>query len=93
MAQIAAFMTALNSFEIDCGRYPSTAEGFAPLLARPAGVTNWHGPYLESVPKDPWGHAYVYRYPGIHNTNGFDVYYRATNGVDIGNWREQRGER
>ena len=91
-AQIASFKTALDCFEMDCDRLPSTAEGFAPLFARPADVPekHWHGPYLESIPKDPWGQDYVYRYPGLHNTNGFDVFYRATNGVEIGNWRERR---
>ncbi len=37
----------------------------AALLAKPAGLSTWNGPYLKkNVPLDPWGHAYVYRSPG-----------------------------
>ena len=101
--QIAAFTTALETFKVDSGRFPSTAEGLAVLTARPADLTEkqWRGPYLDAaIPKDPWGHDYVYRYPGIHNTNGFDIYSCGLDGVsksggedadDIANWPKQRG--
>lgn len=65
-AQIEAFEKSLDTFRLDVGRYPSTEEGLAALLAAPpaAGV-KWNGPYLKkSVPLDPWGRAYVYRAPG-----------------------------
>jgi general secretion pathway protein G len=30
-------------------------------------VQTWQGPYLpQEIPTDPWGHAYVYKYPGEH---------------------------
>jgi general secretion pathway protein G len=64
-AQIEAFEKALDTFRLDVGRYPSTEEGLAALLAKPADAPKWNGPYLKkSVPPDPWGHAYVYRAPG-----------------------------
>ena len=74
MTTIANFTYALQQFEVDCGRFPTTAEGLSALSVRPAGIpeTRWH-PYLESIPKDPWGHDFVYRCPGQHNTNGFDI--------------------
>lgn len=58
--------SALDLFYIDAGRYPTTEEGLTALVQRPAGVSSWSGPYLKSagVPKDPWGHAYLYRSPG-----------------------------
>lgn len=66
---ISNLKTALSAFEIDAGRYPTTEEGLNALVTRPADVTAWNGPYVEKVPKDPWGHEYVYRSPG---SNGSD---------------------
>jgi len=56
----------LDLFYLDAGRYPSTEEGLGALAVRPAGVSSWNGPYLKTagVPKDPWGHNYLYRSPG-----------------------------
>lgn len=64
-AQIEAFDKALDTYRLDVGRYPTTEEGLAALLVKPATATNWNGPYLKKeVPLDPWGHAYLYRAPG-----------------------------
>ncbi|HEY8161446.1 MAG TPA: type II secretion system major pseudopilin GspG [Methylocystis sp.] len=64
--QMENLSSALDLFYLDAGRYPSTEEGLNALVKRPAGVSSWSGPYLKStgVPKDPWGHAYLYRSPG-----------------------------
>jgi len=65
-AQIEAFEKSLDTYRLDVGRYPTTEEGLAALLAAPpAAGTRWNGPYLKkAVPLDPWGHAYQYRAPG-----------------------------
>jgi len=64
-AQIAAFESALDAFRLDVGRYPTSEEGLAALLAAPGAVPRWNGPYLKKqIPKDPWGHPYAYRSPG-----------------------------
>lgn len=64
-SQIEAFQRSLDSFRLDVGRYPTTEEGLAALVARPASTQNWNGPYLRAqIPPDPWGHPYVYRSPG-----------------------------
>ena len=64
--QMENLASALDLFYLDAGRYPSSEEGLGALVIRPAGVTSWSGPYLKtsSVPKDPWGHPYLYRAPG-----------------------------
>jgi len=66
--QIASFSSALDLFYLDAGRYPSSAEGLDALAQRPGGLSAWNGPYLKggAVPKDPWGHPYLYRAPGEH---------------------------
>jgi general secretion pathway protein G len=45
-----AVKTALGTYRIDMGDYPSTAEGWQALVKVPAGnpnAANWRGPYLE----------------------------------------------
>ena len=39
----------------------------AALRAKPAEANHVDGPYLpQEIPVDPWGHPYVYKYPGEH---------------------------
>jgi general secretion pathway protein G len=92
-AQIEALEKALDQFRIDTGRYPTTEEGLAVLLARPGNEPRWAGPYLrKAVPADPWGQPYVYRFPG--ERGDFDVLSYGKDGQpggtgeaeDIGNW-------
>ena len=63
--QIEAFGSALDLYYLDVGRYPPASDGLEALVRRPSGVEVWNGPYLKggAVPRDPWGHAYVYRAP------------------------------
>ncbi len=64
-AQIDALHKALVAYRLDVGAYPSSEAGLEALVARPAGASQWAGPYLsKAVPLDPWGRAYVYRHPG-----------------------------
>ena len=65
-AQIEGFAKALDAYRLDMGRYPSTEQGLNALVTKPSeGGERWNGPYLsKAVPKDPWGHPYVYRAPG-----------------------------
>lgn len=82
-SQIEEFMSALDSFYIDVGRYPTTDEGLQALREKPAGARNWKGPYLKKeLPNDPWGNAYVYRSPG-HN-GGFEILSYGADGKEGG---------
>lgn len=66
-AQVELLGTALDTFRLDTGRYPTSQEGLEALRTAPAGLGGWDGPYLrKSVPADPWGRPYVYRSPGEH---------------------------
>src|SRR5215207_390421 len=77
-AQLEMLETALESYRLDNGRYPTAEQGLAALRERPTGgpaPRNWRGPYLRKpVPLDPWGNAYVYRVPGQRNPTGFDLF-------------------
>jgi general secretion pathway protein G len=64
-AQIERLGTALDTYRLDMGRYPTSQEGLAALMQPPAGGSRWDGPYLnKDVPLDPWSNPYQYRSPG-----------------------------
>ena len=92
-AQISSFSKALDQYRLDVGRYPTTEQGLAALIAKPASESKWEGPYLEkSVPKDPWDRVYQYKNPGEHGD--YDLFSLGKDGaaggtgdnVDITNW-------
>lgn len=89
----AHLSTALDLFELGNGRFPTTDEGLAALRTAPPGATGWKGPYLKkAVPLDPWGRKYVYRSPGQHNREDYDLFSYGPDGVeggddDITNWQ------
>jgi general secretion pathway protein G len=90
---ISMLDSALDLFEQDTGRYPSSDEGLGALV-NGGSIPNWHGPYIKrGVPNDPWGNQYVYRYPGQHNTNGPDLFSMGPDGRegndDVTNWTQQ----
>src|SRR3954465_11906789 len=51
--QIGNFKTALNAFEVDNGYFPKGKNGLVDLVQKPQDAPNWHGPYLDTLPKDP----------------------------------------
>ena len=57
---------ALDAFEVDCGRFPSTTEGLSALFTNP-GTLAWKGPYLNSslVLTDEWGTPLRYQQDNI----------------------------
>lgn len=75
-SDLRSIAAALKLYRLDNGDYPTTDQGLAALVKKPVGdpaPANWApGGYLEAVPIDPWGHAYVYRSPGADGA-GFDL--------------------
>jgi general secretion pathway protein G len=90
--QIANFKTSLDSFEVDTGKYPVGRNGLMELIQQPRDVVGWHGPYLESIPKDPWGNDYLYEFPGKHNSGSYDISSPGPPGGQnpIGNWQSKK---
>ncbi len=85
--------TALKLYELDNGMYPTTDQGLAALIAKPAigsVPSNWNGPYVETKSIiDPWGQHYMYKYPGTRGID-YDLYSMGKTGQDdesnISNW-------
>jgi general secretion pathway protein G len=96
-AQIQSFMTALGSYKLDTGVLPSTDEGLQALRVKPGNLDQWQGPYLpKDIPLDPWGHAYVYKFPGDHGEEPDIISYGADgqpggdgNNADIVSWKDK----
>lgn len=99
-AQISTLGAALDAYRLDNGRYPTTEQGLAALWQTPTTEprpSNWRGPYLRQPPPvDPWGAPYVYRNPGDHTPNGFDLSSMGADGqpngtgdaADITSWKQ-----
>lgn len=82
--QIDAFMTAVQRYNLQHARYPTSDEGLAAIR-----------PFLsKDIPPDPWGNAFVYRYPGEHGSDPDVISYGAdgqpggeAGAADVVSWR------
>lgn len=93
--QISLFETALDTYRLDVGSYPSGDHGLSALRIKPEEAAKWDGPYLpKEIPLDPWGHPYVYRSPGENGP--YDITSYGADGriggegedSDIVNWKD-----
>jgi general secretion pathway protein G len=82
--QMQSFASALDLFNLDAGRYPSTAEGLTALVRRTPGIAAWNGPYLKggNVPNDPWNNPYIYHAPAEHGA--YDIVSLGSDGQEGG---------
>ncbi len=87
--------TALDLYHMDTGVYLTTEQGLAGLVSAPKAAPlprKWNGPYLKKrrIPLDPWGRAYIYVAPGMHNKEDYDLSSAGPDGIeskdDVTNW-------
>jgi len=94
---IAILQQSLDRYYLDFYDYPEQAAGLKALVSAPAGVEESRYPqggYIRSLPNDPWGNAYQYRYPGEYSV--VDIFSYGSDGepggegnaADITNWTE-----
>ena len=81
--QISNLKGALDLFEHDNDRYPTSDEGLNELVTNTANLPNWHNT-LPSVPNDSWGNPFVYRFPGT-NGKDYDIISFGPDGHEGGN--------
>ena len=92
---VSNLMQALKLYRLDNSRYPSTEQGLAALVNKPATEPvppNWKK-NLDQLPNDPWGKPYVYLNPGVNGE--IDVMSLGADGqsggegnnADIGSWQ------
>ncbi|MGB0369779.1 MAG: type II secretion system major pseudopilin GspG [Opitutales bacterium] len=89
----ATVKVPLTMYKKDIGTYPTSEEGLRALVTAPAGKAGrWRGPYMETLPNDPWNTPYNYKSPGTNNPRGYDVWssgpdLQSGTADDIGNWQ------
>lgn len=94
---IRGLESALKLYRLDNYRYPSQEEGLNALVEKPASAKKWKGPYVESLPADPWDTPYRYRNPG-KDGRAIDIYTLGADNkeggegpdADIGNWNMEQ---
>ena len=87
LADLKGIEQALNLYRLDTGGYPTTEQGLEALVRRPdrppvPRTWNPNG-YLEHVPADPWGNAYVY----VAESNRFVLRSWGADGAEGGDGR------
>lgn len=89
-AQLASLGMKIESYGLDVGSPPRNLQQ---LVVKAPGAVGWAGPYAKpSDLKDPFGHAFGYRFPGEHGA--FDLIFLGQDGqpggegysADLGNW-------
>ena len=92
---IANLSQQLKLYKLDNQRYPTAEQGLRALVAKPTSgpiPNNWR-PYLDKLPNDPWGRAYLYMNPGLKgevDVLSFGADGQAGgegNNADIGSWQ------
>lgn len=92
-SDIRAMEAALNLYRLDNMVYPTTDQGLEALVTAPTEPPepkNWKQEgYLDRLPADPWGNAYLYLNPG--SNGAIDIYssgpdMQGQTDDDIGNW-------
>jgi len=87
--QIEEYGSALDMYQLEVGRYPSSEEGLVALVNEPSSVVGWNGPYLRKkvIRKDPWGFEYGYKSPG--ESGSFDLYSYGADNAEGGEGENQ----
>jgi len=93
----SGFANALDVYRRDMGDFPRTDDGGVRLLVEPPQdvelAKKWAGWYAKGKDLvDPWGHEYIYQYPGKHNKKGYDLSSAGPDGQegtddDFVNWK------
>ncbi|MCB9838788.1 MAG: type II secretion system major pseudopilin GspG [Phycisphaeraceae bacterium] len=86
--QIANLSASIEQFYLEVGRYPTSDEGLAALIARPQSVPEekWNGPYTEKdvLPRDGWDRPFEYDPPSDSNNNRYVIRSLGADGLPGG---------
>jgi len=82
--QVEEIGKAVDRFALEYERYPTSLDE---LVVRPSDIPE-DRPFSPSIRKkdltDPWGHPFVYKYPGDHTDVPYDLYCQGADGQDGG---------
>ena len=83
-ADFNAISSSLEIYHNNAGFYPSSQQGLKALVSRPSGTPapkRWTS-VCKSVPLDPWGKEYGYRFPGKKDNQTFEIFSSGPDGMD-----------
>jgi general secretion pathway protein G len=66
LQDITNMKAQVNVFEVDTGSFPTSLDQ---LTENTGNIPNWHGPYIDKLRQDPWGHDYIYHPPTGDSTD------------------------
>lgn len=94
-SDLQAIGLALQSYESRALRMPTTEQGLMALVEEPTiePKPENYRPFMEEMPKDPWGQPYKYRFPAQKSKKPYDLWTAGPNGIDgdeddLGNWKK-----
>jgi general secretion pathway protein G len=97
-ADFKSLQTTLKIYRLDNFNYPTSDQGLEALIDKPTVdpvPANWQkNGYLEEMPLDPWGRAYLYLSPAEYGDGDYDLLTLGADGVtggedqnkDLGSW-------
>lgn len=67
----------LMNYKTLAGRYPTSEQGLKALVTKPTSAPiprRYPTPaFLKALPMDPWGNPYIYKMPGLKDTNTYEL--------------------
>ncbi len=83
-ADFKSLDSGLEMYKLNAGSFPATQQGLRALNVKPTTtpVPRRWVQVMKSVPKDPWGADYTYRFPGKKRANDYEIMSRGPDGVE-----------
>jgi general secretion pathway protein G len=76
--------SALRTYKINAGNYPTTQQGLKALVEKPTTTPkpdDWVK-IADKVPTDPWKNEYGYKFPGSKNPAEFEIISKGPDGIE-----------
>ena len=83
-ADFNAIGSALKTYKINAGNYPTTSQGLQALVSKPTSTPvpkRWTS-VLKKLPQDPWMQDYGYKFPGTKDASEFEIISKGKDGIE-----------
>ncbi len=83
-ADFTSIGSALRSYKINAGNFPTTQQGLKALVEKPTTTPkpdDWTQ-VMSKVPMDPWRNPYGYKFPGSKNPAEFEIISKGPDGIE-----------
>jgi general secretion pathway protein G len=80
----ATLRAAVMSYRNIGGYYPTTQQGLKALIDKPTSTPipqMWERSF-STIPVDPWGNEYGYKYPGTKDKSEFEIISKGPDGIE-----------